>query len=98
MRAKETDEIQRNKKGKGDICTTDKIKFKKKNPACSGLYINGGKIKERRHVIEISLLKSWGDLLNFLLSLMFPKTLRLEFKEQENEVNDEIVLRDTNNA
>lgn len=40
-------------------------------------------------MIEISLLNSWGDNLNFLLSLMFPEPLRLEFKEQENEVNDE---------
>lgn len=46
-------------------------------------------MKDRRYMIEISLLNSWGDNLNFLLSLMFPKPLRLEFKEQENEVNDE---------
>lgn len=56
---------------------------------CSDLYINGTKMRKKRLMIEIGLLNSWSDFLNFLLSLMFPKPLRLEFKEQENKVNEE---------
>lgn len=46
-------------------------------------------MKERRHMVETSLLNRWGDLLNFILPLMFPNPMRLAFEKQENEVNDE---------